>query len=128
MSEVKTQVTKIVKAMAEDWAEFQKRQDAGFRELENLLGGGIGIGAKMKHIEAEFAAAWAHRYVGEKYIFDYTVDRKQLKRLLGEGLAHEEIGRRAWVFLADEEQGLIRARHPFLWFLKGINRYAGEKS
>lgn len=128
MSEVKQQVTRIVKAMAEDFDQFVKRQEAGFRELDNLLEGGIGIGEKMKHIETEFAAAWASRYQGDKYVFDYPAGRKMLKGLINKGLDHLEIARRAWVYIKSDEPGLVRARHPFLWFLKGINQYAEESA
>lgn len=126
MSEVKQQVTRIVKRMAEEWEAYKKKQDAGFRELDSLLAGGIGIGEKMKHIETEFAAAWASRYTGDKYVFDYAAGRQKMKSLIGEGLDHAEIARRAWVYIKSDEPGLQRARHPFLWFLKGINQYADE--
>lgn len=127
MSEVKQQVTRIIKAMHEDWSAFSERQEAGFRELDNLLSGGIGIGERMKHVETEFAAAWATRYQGDKYVFDYPAGRKMMKTLIvTKGLDHAEIARRAWVYIKSDEPGLQRARHPFLWFLKGINQYADE--
>jgi hypothetical protein len=125
MSEVKGQVTRIVRRMADEWAAFKIKQDAGLAELDNLLSGGIGIGEKLKHIEGEFAAAHASRYRGA-YVFDFKVDRAQMKRLLNEGLSHDEIGRRAWRYVRSDEPGLVRSRHPFLWFVKGINQYAGD--
>lgn len=95
-------------------------------EVDTLNGGGAGIGAKMDAIAEGFSKAWESRYAEPYAWTQNTRDRPAMKRLLHE-LTVEEIVRRAWVYIADEDSFYVQRRHPFLIFVGSINRHIDHR-
>lgn len=93
-------------------------------EIETLLGGGVGIGEKLKAAYARWIELHATRYPG-KYVFVYAKDAPQMKRLIG-ALGLEELLDRMATYIRDSDPFLTKARHPFGLFVSGVNRYVAE--
>lgn len=105
-----------------------ERSTALIDEIDELLGGGAGIGAQLKACEAQFEALWGRRYAqGEtgRYVWRYKTDRPCLKRLI-KALGVAEIQARMFTYLRSEDEFSVHHRHPFGLFVAGINSYAGE--
>ena len=93
-------------------------------EVEKLVAGGVGIGARLKVIEHCFEVNWAARYKAD-YIWNYTKDRAHLKRLLKK-LSDGEIMRRMGTYLKEEDPFYVRARHGFNLFVGNVNGFADQ--
>ncbi len=98
-------------------------------EFDEVLGGGAGIGAKLKRVYEEFGHAWGTRYANgdpKAYVWNMRVDAPNAKRII-KAVGVDEVIARIPRFVRDDFDPLLRARHPFAWFVKAINQYA-EKS
>jgi hypothetical protein len=93
-------------------------------EIETLLGGGVGIGEKLKAAYAKWIELHAVRYPG-KYVFVFAKDAPQMKRLIA-ALGLEELLERIANYIRDSDPYLTKARHPFGLFVSGVNRYVSE--
>lgn len=93
-------------------------------EIETLLGGGVGIGEKLKAAYARWIELHATRYPG-KYVFVFAKDGPQMKRLI-QALGLEELLDRMATYIRDSDPFLTKARHPFGLFVSGVNRYVSE--
>lgn len=118
------QVEKVRKLL-EVTADLHGKLGDTLNEIDELLGGGAGIAASMKQLEAAFDGAWSARYAsghGGRYVWSYKKDKPQIKRLL-KLLGLEEACRRAVAYLQTEDPFIVRARHPFGLFVSTINSY-----
>ncbi len=111
-----------VRKLLEALADLRSRENMLLEEVAALMGGGAGIGARLKMAEGAFAAAWSQRYAGA-YVWSYAKDRTLLKGLLGK-MVDGEILDRMVAYIKDDDQFLVRARHPFGLFVSSVNRYA----
>jgi hypothetical protein len=99
-------------------------------ELDELLGGGVGIGAKLKRLYDAFSAAWADRYArgdARAYVWNFKVDGPNAKRMV-KAMGVDEVVARIPRFMRDDYEALVRARHPFGWFTRQINSYAAPST
>jgi hypothetical protein len=105
--------------------DLQEKLAALFAEMQELLAGGVGIGAKLKRVEQAFDRAWGVRYAaGQRgqYVWNYKADRAQTKRLL-KRLTIEQLEERALRYLASDDSFFAKARHPFGLFVSSVNRF-----
>lgn len=93
------------------------------REVDALLGGGVGIGQTLKAAEYAFESAWTSRYVGQRYVWTYVRDVPQLKRLL-KSMDVAELSRRAANYVLNDDPFFVRCRHSFGAFVTSINQHA----
>lgn len=106
--------------------DLHGKQAAILDEVDELLAGGAGIGAKMKAIQAGFAAAWSDRYAPgqpERYVWTYKQDGPNLKRLAKQPGVEETIARAAR-YIRSEDGFFVRGRHSFGLFVRSINQWA----
>lgn len=94
------------------------------KEIDTLLGGGVGIGDLLKQAEKAFEAAWSSRYPGA-YLWQYAKDRMQMKRLI-QSLGLEELGARFGRYVRNDDPFFTRARHSFGAFVASVNQHAAE--
>ena len=95
-------------------------------ELDDLAGGGAGIGPKIKHLEDQFDRLWGARYAQGatgQYIWRYLQDRPQMKKLI-RVLGVEETNRRMETYLRASEPFFVNGRHSFGIFVASINSLA----
>lgn len=118
--EAKTTLVKI-KALQEKLAEIQEQERAIVAEMGHLLAGGPGIGALLKRLEAHFSECWQVRYRAP-YVFTYSKDRPQLKRLIG-SIGVDELEHRMLRYLRNEDPFFMKARHAFGAFVSSVNQH-----
>lgn len=123
MADSEKQTIEKLKSLVFELRELQTKEAALTDEIDALLGGGAGIGALMKRLEETFGALWRARY-GVPYMWTYTKDRPQLKRLL-RALAVDEIEARMGTYLKSGEAYYGAARHNFSLFVATINNHQG---
>jgi len=116
---------KRVKALLEELQALREKETALIEEINLQLGGGVGIGQKMRAARADFEDAWALRY-RTPYQWQHTKDAPNLKRLVL-ALGPEEFRARAGRYVKDEDPWLLKNRHPFGVFVSSINRYVVEQ-
>lgn len=104
--------------------ELHEKQGEILAEVNDLLGGGAGIGAKLKRLYASFGEVWAQGYAGQVYVFNFTKDAPAMKRLV-KTMSVEELEARMATFIACREEFIVRARHSFPMFVATINQHAG---
>jgi hypothetical protein len=123
MADSEKQKIEKLKALVFELRELQTKEAALTDEIDSLLGGGAGVGALMKRLEETFGALWRARY-GVPYMWTYTKDRPQLKRLL-RALAVDEIEARMGTYLKSTDSYYVGARHNFSLFVASINNHVG---
>lgn len=123
MADADKQVLQKLKSIVLALRETQTKVNELTDEIDALLGGGAGVGAMMKRLEETYGALWRSRY-GVPYMWSYTKDRPQLKRLL-KALAVEEIEARMGNYLKSGEAYYGAARHNFSLFVATINNHPG---
>lgn len=116
---------KLYEAQRAATTAYREKMDAIAHEVETLLNGGAGVGELLKRLETHYQTVWQARYPGA-YMWDWKVDRPNWKRLI-QKLSVEELEHRVIAYLRDSDDYYIRARHPFLLFVKNINRFASEE-
>ena len=102
--------------------EIREKETLILEEIDNVLGGGVGVGELLKRLERHYSELWTVRY-RSPYTWRYPVDRPNLKRLI-KLLGVEEIERRMIVYVKDGDPYLVKARHPFGLFVSNVNTYA----
>lgn len=104
--------------------DLEEKLMAVTTEIDEILGGGAGIGAKLKQVEAAWKAVWSARYQGE-YVFDYAKDRAQIKRLLTKAhFTPEDLTERMGEYIKDGDPFYVSKKHPFAIFVSTVNRWA----
>jgi hypothetical protein len=126
VEEKATQQIAKLKTLVEAQRELLVKLEAIAVEIDEVLGGGPGIGLRMKELEATWRDVWASRYAGD-YLFVPTKDRPQEKRLL-KAFSVEELQARMWNYLKNDDPFYVRARHNFSVFVGSINTHAGAPS
>ena len=91
-------------------------------EMDEILGGGVGIGAKLRQVEVAWQTAWSSRYHSE-YVFQFAKDRPQWKRLL-KTFRPEELQLRMLGYIQDDDAFYVQRRHPLGLFWQAVNKYA----
>lgn len=117
-----------VRRLLEAGRDLHQKLGAVLDECDELIGGGAGIGAKLKQFQAAFDGSWGRRYAhgqAGRYVWRFAVDVPNQKRLL-KMLGLEELTARASRYIANDDPFLVRQRHPFGLFVSGINQYAAE--
>lgn len=102
--------------------ELHDRHGDALAEMDAILGGGVGIGAKIQQVETAWQAAWSSRYHGD-YVFQYQKDRPQWKRLL-KSFTPEALQVRILGYIQDEDAFYVSRRHPLGLFWQAVNKYA----
>ena len=100
------------------------------REVETLMGGGLGIADVLKRLEKHYDATWCVRYApGQtgRYVWNYGKDRAQWKRLISL-LGVEELELRVVNYLRDGDDYYVKSRHPFALFITNVNRFASSST
>lgn len=115
---------KKVEALLSLLKDNHDKSAAIIEEVNQLLGGGVGIAAQIKDVQHAFHEAWTHRYRGQ-YVWRHAVDIPHIKRLI-KMLGVEEVKTRVVNYLRNEDPFIGRSRHPFGLFVSGINSYANE--
>lgn len=105
--------------------QLEEKAAAARAEALEVLQGGEGIGAKMARVRDAFASQWTARY-RSPYVWKLDQDPPNIKRLCKE-LGPDEVIKRIGVYLRTDSDTLVRQeRHPFRFFVSGINSYAPE--
>lgn len=91
-------------------------------EMDAILGGGVGIGAKLQQVEIAWQAAWSSRYHGD-YVFQFQKDRPQWKRLL-KTFTPADLQVRILGYIQDDDPFYVQRRHPLGIFWQAVNKYA----
>lgn len=90
-------------------------------EVDELLGGGAGVGAKMKELTVAFETAWAGRYGAERtYVWNGGKDFAAMKRLIRK-VGVEDLERRIDTYMRSSEPHHVSARHSFPMFVGCVN-------
>jgi hypothetical protein len=110
--------------LCEALAELQSRQREIVDELARLATGAPGIGDQLKELESTFSNRWESRYRAP-YLFNYTKDRPQWKRLIKilDGNL-EAIRERIWIYIENTEPYFVASRHSFGLFVATFNQHA----
>lgn len=103
--------------------EYRAKRDALMAEIAAALGGGEGIGAKLSRLKKTYSDLWQAAYRSGPYQFDHKVDTGHLKRWLVAGFSEDEITARMVAYLRTADPFYVKARHPFLIFVKGFNGF-----
>lgn len=117
--EIREKLGKILECAKDHLEKVQ----ACLSEADELMGGGVGVAAKMKAIEVTFSENWAERYK-TSYVFNYAKDRAQMKRLL-RTLKVEQLVSRIPNYIKSDDPFFIRNRHSFGLFVVNVNNFAG---
>jgi len=123
MKDEKPKVIKLLGVLR----DLRENEQAVLDEIDVLLNGGVSIGDKLKQCYSTFAGAWAAAHPGQAYVWNYTKDAPQMKRLL-KTLEPDEIGNRAARYVANNEDFIVRARHSFPMFVATINQHVAPAS
>ena len=113
---------KKLSALVEKLREVQAQTYALAEEMQALLSGNPGIGDKMKQVEIAWQAAWSSRYHSD-YVFNYTIDRAQEKRLL-KSFTPAELQVRILNYIKSDDPFYVQRRHPFGVFVASVNSHA----
>jgi hypothetical protein len=112
-----------VRKLLETLRDLREKETAVLGEIESLMGGGLGIGQRMKVGYVAFADMWEDRYPGSSYVFAFQKDAPLMKRLLSK-LSDDELAARIGRYLQNPDPWLVKNRHPFGAFVSQINQYA----
>lgn len=97
--------------------EIRERLD----ELEAAAGSDLPDVSKLgKRAIDTFCRLWTNRY-REPYLPNWAVDRGHVKRFLTKGVPVERLEAKMAAFILDNDPALVRARHPFNWFVSRFN-------
>lgn len=110
-----------VSAMQKIIALLKTRHDedgALIAELERLAGGGPGIGEILKECYDRWLELWPHG----TYVFVFTKDAPQMKRLVRE-LGKQDVLERMFRYLTCREPFYADKKHPFPMFVATINKW-----
>lgn len=106
--------------------ELDEKRTAIYAEMDTLLAGGEGIGAKITRLKAHFQACWRDRYKSNYSFANHAMVGASYKRwLLKEGHTEADIEARHFAYMKSDDSFYTRARHPFEIFVKGFNSFVG---
>lgn len=111
-----------LRTLVEASIELGLKQQQLIEEMQAIVNGRQGIGARMRIVSDGFLAAWARRY-RSKYVWHATVDSTAAKRLL-QRLEPEDLLLRIGRFIAAGDEFYLQHRHPFSAFARDVNRFA----
>lgn len=111
MADAKAKIPQLI-------SEVRERLD----EIETLMGEGDipDVRKSAKRGLQTFAKLWSNRH-GEAYDTKWVADRPHLNRWLRQGHPIERIEAKMAAFILDNDPALVRARHPFTWFVSRFN-------
>jgi hypothetical protein len=121
----RTELARLVRLL-ESAKELHERLGLVLGEIDLLLEGRAGLGAKMKAIMAGFDTVWCSRYAPGQvkgYIWSGKRDGPLCKRL-AQALSVEEVMKRAVNYIRDETPFFVKNRHTFPLFAQSINQHA----
>jgi hypothetical protein len=113
---------KLTKLVAAE-RELQAKLAAIHAEVDALLAGKPGVGARIRAFQAAFVTAWQTRYHGE-YLWTATRDVPHIKRLL-QAFPDDELATRAASYIRNPDPFYLQRRHPFVVFASSINSHGG---
>lgn len=122
-----TQLGKVTKLLETQQDLIAKLHDCT-REIDNILGGKASIGEILKRLERAFDAAWCARYArgaSGRYVWNYTQDRAQWKRLV-KSIDVDDLERRIVRYIRNDDQFYVKERHPFRFFAHSVNQWADQ--
>lgn len=122
MPETEKPVLKKLGVLFQAFKEHQDKGNALVEEIEKILAGAPGTALLLKRLEGSFEDAWQSRYPG-RYVWNYKIDRPQMKRLLA-SLAPEEIEDRMLNYIRSNDAFYAERRHEFRIFASQNNRFA----
>jgi hypothetical protein len=116
----KARLTKLLEALKEQHGKTGALID----EINEVLGGGVGMAAKIREFDIAWTMLWQGRY-HSPYQFNRTKDMPHVKRLI-KAMGVEELVRRATNYLRNDDPFYTRARHAFGVFVASVNTHVGE--
>ncbi len=104
--------------------DLDEKRKAIYAEMDALLNGGDGIGAKLGRLKTYYSGVWQERYRTPYTFTNHAMTAATLKRFL---VAHSEpeIAARMFAFLKNDERFYVNARHDFSLFAKAFNQCVG---
>lgn len=121
-SDPRAKVIGLLNKIAELDEDYHGKRSALMAEVVAILGGGEGIGVKLGRLKAFYSQTWQERYKAP-YAFNHAIDTSHLKRFLAGGFSEDEITGRIFAYIKSDDQFYVKARHPFLIFVKGFNSF-----
>ena len=109
-------------ALVEKLREVQAQTYDIAEEMQRLLSGDPGIGARMQQVMASWQTAWDSRYHA-KYVWNGTVDPRHIKRLL-KSFTPSDLQIRILHYIKSEDPFCAARRHPFALFVATVNQHA----
>jgi len=103
--------------------ELLEKLAACTAEMDDLCGGGVGIGAKLKDLGAAWQEAWGARYKADYVVSNYGEYNRHWKTLL-KTLSVEEIKVRILNYIKASDPFYTRAQHDLRIFVRNINSFA----
>jgi len=116
----KARLSKLLEVLKEQHG----KTGALIEEINEVLGGGVGIAAKIREFDIAWSMLWQGRY-RSAYQFNRTKDMPHVKRLI-KTMGVEELVRRATNYLRSVDPFYVGARHNFGVFVASINSHVGE--
>ena len=113
-----------LKTLLEAAVKLADQQAQLLEEMQAIIAGKRGMGARMRLLSDGYLAAWAKRY-GGKYVWQRTEDSAAAKRLL-QHLEPEELVKRAARYLRSPNPFYADQRHPFRLFARDVNAFADD--
>lgn len=119
----RAKVIALVDKLRELDDDYCEKRAALMTELSAVLGGGEGIGDRLKRVKGEIGAIWQGRHK-EVFAFDHVKHTAWLKKKI---LEHgEAVVIAKWhSYVANDEGYYVRARHSFALFMPGWNNWRG---
>lgn len=117
----KAKLSKLIKLVAAG-QDLVDKLAAIVKEADAVLGGQQTIAQKVKQLETTFEAAWAARYVGRTYVWNYSRDVGHWKRLVAK-LGVADLEDRIQVYLHADDPHIVDAKHSFPMFVATVNSH-----
>lgn len=109
--------------LLEAFRDLHEKQGLVLEEISEILGGGIGIGEKMKAFYATWQELWTARY-RTAYTFTFAKDAPHVKRMI-RAFGVEELQARASSYIKSDDPFYARTKHTFGMFVATINAHVG---
>ena len=115
----KARLSKLLEVLKEQHG----KTGALIEEINEVLGGGVGIAAKIREFDSAWTMLWQGRY-HSAYQFNRTKDMPHVKRLI-KAMGVEELVQRATNYLRNDDPFYAKARHSFGVFVASVNSHVG---
>lgn len=124
MADPKTKLAKLIAVLMELEADYHQKRAAIHAEMNALISGDEGIGAKLTRIKSHWCEVWTERHK-EKCDFDHRKHTGWLKAKLLAGFTEDEICCKMQSYVTTDDSYYVKARHPFALFMTGFNTWRG---